>query len=223
MEMKENDMDSERRQEVAAVCRAWTEAVQRMQDAADRTAYFCAELPTLARNRAFFERVLEAFLKGGAEFGLRQETLFENELVLYRDPGRRFSLRLYLFGPEEHTIVHDHTSWGVSSSAFGPLEVVRYRREDDGSTPDAARLAPAGRRVLQPGEIETTPPLDLGIHRTGNPGAGVTLMVSVYGSPLRRLYIQRYDLADGSLQRLYPARIRKRMRVEQALESLRRH
>jgi predicted metal-dependent enzyme (double-stranded beta helix superfamily) len=48
--------------------------------------------------------------------------LFDNEFILYRDPARLFSLRLYIFGAGERTCVHDHTSWGVSASAFGKLE-----------------------------------------------------------------------------------------------------
>jgi hypothetical protein len=84
-------------------------------------------------------------------------------------------------------------------------------------------LALSKRTVLRPGDIETTLPMDRGIHRTGNPGAGVTLMVSIYGTPLRRLYIQRFHLEDGRVERLYLPQVRKKRLVEQALAAIQRN
>jgi predicted metal-dependent enzyme (double-stranded beta helix superfamily) len=209
--------------ELQRICRDWSAAVEGLRGTELRMEFFTKELPALALNRRLFETVLDAWLTESAHAGLRQETLFENEFVLYRDSGRRFSLRLYIFGPGEHTVVHDHLSWGVFSSAFHALEVLGYRREDDGSNPDLARLALSKRTVLRPGDIETTLPMDRGIHRTGNPGAGVTLMVSIYGTPLRRLYIQRFHLEDGRVERLYLPQVRKKRLVEQALAAIQRN
>jgi predicted metal-dependent enzyme (double-stranded beta helix superfamily) len=207
-------------EELLGGCRKWTEAVKPIDGSEDRMAFFRDELPALLANRTLFEGILSGILSGAPHPDLRQETLFDNELVLFRDPGRLFSLRLYIFGPGEHTSVHDHTSWGVSGSAFGQLEVVRYHREDDGSDPEQAQLALTERRVLRPGEIETTLPLHQGIHRTGNPTEGTTLMVSVYGTPLRRLYIQRFNLENGSVHRVFTPRFKKKMLAEHALKAM---
>ena len=207
-------------EELQDICRLWAAAVKRIGDSEGRMAFFRDELPALLVNRGLFEGILSGIQNGNPHPDLRQETLFDNELVLYRDLGRLFSLRLYIFGPGAHTSVHDHISWGVSGSAFGKLEVVRYRREDDGSNSDQAQLALAELRVLWPGEIETTLPLDQGIHRTGNPTEGATLMVSVYGTPLRRLYIQRFNLENGSVHRVFPPRFKKKMLAEQALKAM---
>jgi predicted metal-dependent enzyme (double-stranded beta helix superfamily) len=209
-------------EELQSVCRQWAEAVKRISGSQGRMAFFRDELPSLLANRALFEGILSGILKGKPHPDLRQETMFDNELVLHRDPNRLFSLRLYIFGPGEHTAVHDHTSWGASGSAFGQLEVVRYRREDDGSDADQAQLALAERLVLWPEEIETTLPFDQGIHRTGNPAEGITLMVSVYGTPLRRLYIQRFNLETGGVHRMFPPRFKKKMLAEKALKALER-
>jgi len=204
------------------ICQTWAAAIKTIGGREGRIAFFEAELPALLVNRPLFEGVLKGILSGSPYPDLRQETLFGNELILYLDPGRMFSLRLYLFGPGEHTSVHDHTSWGVFGSAFGKLEVVRYRREDDGTDPDQAQLSLSRRLVLRPGETETTLPFDQGIHRTGNPGDGTTLMVSVYGTPLRRLYIQRFNLENGRVHRVFPPRIKKRILAEQALTEIER-
>jgi len=216
-------MDSSYQEKLQIICRTWAAAVEGIKGTESRLAFFYKELSALALNREFFKSVLTSWLTGSAHSVLRQETMFDNELVLYRDPGRLFSLRLYIFGPGEHTIVHDHISWGVISSAFGPLEVIRYRREDDGSNPDYARVTSAERIVLKPGEIETTLPFDRGIHRTGNPGEGITLMASVYGTPLRRLYIQCFNPENGSVERLFMPRVKKKLLIEQALAAITRN
>jgi len=213
-------MDNLVQNELLNICRQWAEAVRRIGAGEERMAFFRNELPSFLANRSVIESVLSGILKGNPHPALRQETLFDNEFVLYQDPGRLFSLRLYIFGPADHTPVHDHNSWGVSGSAFGPLEVVRYRREDDGSDPGRARLAPVGRLVLRPSEIETTWPLDQGIHRTGNPAKGTTLMLSIYGTPLRRLYIQRFNLENGSVHRMFPPRFKKKMLAAKALKEI---
>lgn len=208
------------REEVLRFCRKWLSAVKPLGNRQDRMNYFRRELPGLLAEKSLFADILKGVVQGSGFPGLRQATLFDNELVLYQDPARIFSLRLYFFMAQEHTFVHDHTSWGVSGSAMGKLEIVRYRREDDGSDPEQARLALSESLVLWPGETETTLPFDQGIHRTGNPSEGITLMVSVYGPPLRRPYIQRFNLENGSVHRMFPPRMRKKMLAEWALKGI---
>ena len=207
-------------QELQAVCRKWSSELKAIDGWELRSAHIRSELPDLLSRRGLFEGILKGIQAGSPYPDLRQETLFDNELVLFRDPGRLFSLRLYLFGPNEHTPVHDHSSWGVSGPAFGSLEVVRYRREREGPEPDRCVLRVAARRVIRPGEVETTLPFDDGIHRTGNPVDGSTLMVSVYGRPLRRLYIQCFHLDNGHVERRYPPHLKKRMLTLQALADI---
>jgi hypothetical protein len=146
-------MDNSFQAEVTAVCRKWAADIRAIDNRQNRLGYFQDELPALLSKRALFEGVLKGIINGKPYPDVRQETFFDNELILYRDPARLFSLRLYIFGPGEHTCVHDHTSWGVSGSVFGKLEVVRYRREDDGSDPDRAQLARPEHVVLAAEEL----------------------------------------------------------------------
>jgi hypothetical protein len=214
--------DTRFEEELKDVCRTWAAAIRTIGDREGRMAFFEAELPALLSHRDLFAGLLKGILSGSPYRALRQETLFANELILYLDPGRSFSLRLYLFGPGEHTFVHDHNSWGIFGSAFGKLEVERYRREDGGLSPDQAQLTLSRRLVLWPGETEMTLPFDEGIHRTGNPAEGTTLMLSIYGTPLRRLYIQRFKLETGRIQRVFHPRIKKKILAEQALQEIER-
>lgn len=213
-------MDKTAWEELQAVCRGWTAAIKGMAGREGRIAFFRSELPQLLSRRELFEGVLRGILSGHPLPNLRQETLFDNELVLYLDSGRAFSLRLYIFGPGEHTCVHDHTSWGIFGPAFGTLEVLRYEREAKGAEPWQAHASLSARLILRPGETESTLPLDQGIHRTGNPADGFTLMLSVYGPPLRRPYIQSFDLEKNRVHRIYLPRVKKRILVEQALQMM---
>lgn len=213
-------MDKTAWEELQAVCRDWTAAIKGMAGREGRMAFFRSELPQLLCRRELFEGVLRGILSGHPHPNLRQETLFDNELVLYLDSGRAFSLRLYIFGPGEHTCVHDHTSWGIFGPAFGTLEVLSYEREANGAQPLRAHASLSARLILRPGETESTLPLDQGIHRTGNPADGFTLMLSVYGPPLRRPYIQSYDLEKNRVHRIYLPRVKKRILVEQALQMM---
>jgi len=213
-------MQSQLQEKLSGFCRHWSEAVSRKNDAEDRLAFFRTELPGLLAQRELFYGILEGIIRGGSYPDTRQATLFDNEFILYRDRGQRFSVWMYLYGPGEYTPVHDHNSWGVSGSALGELEVVRYRRADDGSDPGSARLALSGRELLQPGQTEVTRAFDEGIHKTGNPSAASLIMISVYGRTLRRRFLRQFDPDTGRVQAIYPPRVRKQRLAEQALKAI---
>jgi predicted metal-dependent enzyme (double-stranded beta helix superfamily) len=213
-------MQSQLQEKLSGFCRHWSEAVSRKNDSLDRLAFFRTELPGLLAQRELFYGILEGIVRGGSYPDTRQATLFDNEFILYRDRGQRFSVWMYLYGPGEYTPVHDHNSWGVSGSALGELEVVRYRRADDGSDQGSARLEMSGRALLQPGQTEVTRAFDEGIHKTGNPSAASLIMISVYGRSLRRRFLQLFDPDTGRVQAIYPPRVRKQKLAEQALKAI---
>ena len=214
-------MQSPLPEKLSEFCRHWSEAVSRKADAEDRLAFFRAELPGLLAQRDLFCGILEGIVRGGSYPDIRQATFFDNEVLLFRDRGQRFSVWMYLYGPGEYTPVHDHNSWGVSGSVLGELEVVRYRREDDGSDPGSARLVLSGRELLQPGQTEVTRAFDEGIHKTGTPSAASLIMISVYGRSLRRRFLQQFDPDTVRVQAIYPPRVRKQKLAEQALKAIR--
>jgi hypothetical protein len=201
-------------------CRHWSGVLSPISGERERIGYLESRMPGLLADRAVFASIFEGIDRGGDYPDLRWGTMFENEVVLYRDPRRLFSLRMFVFEPGEHTPVHDHSAWGVYGSLLGEISVRRYRREDDGSRDGYAVLRETGRRSLSPGETEVTPPFGEGIHSTGNAGGAVAVMVSAYGRPFRRLFIQSFDPERNAVRRLYPPRIRKKMLAAQALAGL---
>lgn len=206
--------------ELLEICIRWSESIEGISGDAARMGFFRNELPAFLQNQSLFEKLLNNIKTGNPYPDLRQVQMIDDETLLYLNPKRLFSLRMFLYGPGDYTPIHDHNSWGVLGSAVGELGVIRYRREDDGSVEGFARLIRAAPLHLQPGEIELTHPLNEGIHQTGNPADGITMMISVYGSPIRRLYINRFDYKANRVEKLYPHRIKKKMLAAQALNYL---
>jgi predicted metal-dependent enzyme (double-stranded beta helix superfamily) len=207
-------------EELLKICNRWSEAVEGIAGNAARMKYFQNELSGFLRNQAVFEKLLRNMKNGSPYPDLRQAQMIDDEILLYLNPRRLFSLRMFLYGPGDYTPIHDHSSWGVSGAAVGELGVIRYVREDDGSVEAYAQLLQAAPVYLQPGEIELTRPLNEGIHQTGNPVDGTTIMISIYGSPIRRPYINRFDYKANTVEKVYPPRIRKKMLAIEALKQL---
>ncbi len=206
--------------DLQAVFDRWAESLQNFTGNEQRIAYIGRELPGLLSNRPVFAKILTEIVKGRKYPDVHQATLFGNEFVLYINNQRLFSVRLYIYEPGQYTPVHDHNSWGVYGCVAKKIEVIRYRREDDGTRPGYARLTEIERPFLQPGETTSVLPLNDGIHQAGNPNNQTALMLSVYGTPIRRLYINQYDPLQNRFEKRYPPRLRKKMLAAQALATL---
>jgi len=205
-------------EELLEIFKRWSDTIENISGDAARIEFFQNELPIFLLNRSLFEKLLKNIKAGSRYPDLRQAQMIDDEILLYLNPKRLFSLRMFLYSPGDYTPIHDHSSWGVSGAAVGELGVIRYVREDDGSIEGYAQLRQAAPAYLQPGEIELTRPLNEGIHQTGNPVDGATIMISVYGSPIRRLYINRFDYKANKVEKLYPPRMKKKMLAAQALK-----
>lgn len=199
-------------------CRQWSRDFRQLSSSEDRIEYTRKALPELLLDRSAWSSILGNITEGRPYPDIRGAAFFENEVLLYLDEARLFSIRIYFFEPGEYTMIHDHSAWGISGTPAGRLGVVKYRREDDGSEDDRVRLKEREHLTLAPGEVEMTPPLDSGIHRTGNPlSEGTILMVSVYGKPMRRLYIQQYHPETHRVTRVYPPKLKKKRLAGRAL------
>jgi len=203
--------------ELMAVCERWAAEMAGRDDENARLDYIVAELPQLLRNRGLFLDILRSAAAGGIYPDTRQATMFEDELILHLNSRRLFSLRAFVYAPGAFTPVHDHNSWGVSGAVLGEVTVIRYRREDDGAAEGYAKLSLCHRLVLKPGDVEVTRPLEAGIHQTGNRTRQTVLMLSVYGNPIRRLHINRFDIARDRVTRMFPPRMKKKMLAKAAL------
>jgi len=206
--------------ELQAVFDRWAQSIQKIKSHIERIAFTRAEIPALLLNRRLLKKILADIVKGKGYPDVRQATMFLNEFILYINNQRLFSARLYIYGPGQYTPIHDHNSWGVYGCVSEKVEVIRYRRQDDATRQGYARLQETERIILLPGDTSVVLPLNDGIHQAGNPATGTCVMLSVYGTPIRRLYVNEYDQMRNKVSRLYPPRMKKKRLAAQALETM---
>lgn len=202
-------------------CKRWSADVARIAEQESRMAYFQEHLPALLLDRQTVRAVLTQINQGKTWLNLKKANLFSHEVRLYLDPSRRFSIRLYFHPPHTHTDIHDHTSWGVSGTPYGRLSVIRYDCEGD-MAKGQVQLQRKEQKILQPGEVDLTHAWKPGIHQTGSVDDEVNVMISVYGAPGRRLYLNVFDGETGRVTRVYPRRMMLRRLAGDALDILKR-
>ena len=195
--------------------------MQKIRGRNERIAFVRAEMPALLLNRRLLKKIMTDIVKGKRYPDIRQATMFSNEFILYINNRRLYSVRLYIYEPGQYTPIHDHNSWGVYGCVSEKIEVIRYRRQDDETRQGYAELHETERVILHPGDTSVVQPLNDGIHRAGNPATGTCVMLCVYGTPIRRLYVNEYDHIRNSVRRRYPPRLRKKRLAGQALDCMR--
>jgi predicted metal-dependent enzyme (double-stranded beta helix superfamily) len=115
---------------------------------------------------------------------------YYRQYLLYRDPGARFSVVSFVWGPGQRTPVHDHTVWGLVGVLRGAEIVEHYDRHG------GLRLTGSDR--LEAGDVDILSPTSGDIHRVSN-GAAETVSVSihVYGADIGA--VERHVFAlDGT-------------------------
>jgi len=207
-------------QDFRLLCESWSQSVEKIVEYEARLAYFQEALPALLLNKSLFSTIFRHIIDGDPYPEIGKATMFDNEILLYVDQNRLFSLRLYLWAPGEYTPVHDHSAWGLIGTISGSFELIKFTRQDDGSDDNYASLIEADRIFLKPGEIEVTLSLDKGIHRTGNPTDQTVATMHLYGDPVKRSYINKFDPETGRISRMYAPKARKRVLATEALSVL---
>jgi predicted metal-dependent enzyme (double-stranded beta helix superfamily) len=200
------------------ICKRWSKDLIQLSGEKDRMHYVQNELPVLLQSRDIFIELLGNIVGGNPYPDTRQAQLFEDEILLYLNTKPMFSIRMFIYEPGIYTPIHDHNSWGVIGAALGKIGVIKYVREDDGSKPGYARLRKTEYLFLEGSQTDLALPLNQGIHQTGNADSQTSIMISVYGRPIRQMYIHQFDFENRTIVRLYPPRIKKRMLAARALD-----
>jgi predicted metal-dependent enzyme (double-stranded beta helix superfamily) len=115
------------------------------------------------------------------------------QYLLYCDPGARFSVVSFVWGPGQKTPVHDHRVWGLIGMLRGAEDETRYMRNSDGT------LVAAGLARLLPGQVEAVSPRIGDIHQVSNAFPDrVSVSIHVYGADIGAVSRYTYDPATGS-------------------------
>lgn len=115
--------------------------------------------------------------------------------ALHREPGLFVSS--VVWGPGDHAGPHDHQTWGMIGVISNAITETRFRRLDDRSREDFARLERDRLHTLAPGEISLLVPDEDEIHDMLNTSDRVTVEIHVYGRDLVGLPRHTYDLSTG--------------------------
>lgn len=119
--------------------------------------------------------------------------------LLHRSPNGLL-ITAVVWGPGDHTGPHDHRTWGMIGVMNNTLQETRFRRLDDGSQPDYARLEKDRVGMFKPGEVSLLIPGVDEIHQMDNPSDRPTVEIHVYGKDLVGLPRSRFNLETGKVR-----------------------
>jgi predicted metal-dependent enzyme (double-stranded beta helix superfamily) len=143
-------------------------------------ALIADELGALAQQAALFPR--SDFPPPDATQGVGASTRYR---LNPQDGGDDLALYLHSINPGKSTLPHNHDTWAVIVAIEGQEHNRLYRRTDDGSRPDQARIELEREVTVQPGTPIAFLPQDL--HSIHVAGEQPTLHFHLYGRPLESL------------------------------------
>ena len=111
--------------------------------------------------------------------------------LLWCDPHERFSVVSFVWGPGQHTPVHDHTVWGLIGMLRGEEAEQRYALD-----PQSGQLIPTARHTLKPGEVAAVSPTIGDVHEVRNALTDrPSISIHVYGANIGAVHRHVFDLA----------------------------
>ena len=175
-------------------------------------------LKKLLPNKQFICQTMERFITEDEYVRERIGTIDRHDLSIYLSPKGSFSMRLFVWLPMEHYPIHDHGAWGIVGGFANATQQVMYKRLDDGTVQGYAKLEEVGRNVLNPGD--TTHVLPYSIHHMSSLYNNTSLTLHVYGRPVRKGFIQCFDIRDNSAYNLPTPKLNKRLHAIKALATI---
>ncbi|NNC65509.1 MAG: cysteine dioxygenase [Gammaproteobacteria bacterium] len=108
---------------------------------------------------------------------------YYQQYLLYADPNDRFSVVSFVWGPGQHTPIHDHTVWGVIGMLRGSELAQNYEIAADG-VPHAF----SEEIELSPGDVEFVSPTIGDVHRVRNAlDDRVSISIHAYGANIGKV------------------------------------
>lgn len=147
-----------------------------------------SRLERLLANRDFVERYCGDTVPRGLK-------------VLYEDPELGFQILAHINDKARVSPPHDHgASWAIYGQATHYTDMIEWEREDDPSDPEHAKLKPAKRYRLLPGQAGIYQ--DGKIHSIDYPERA--RFIRVTGTNLDKIDRVRFDLKTGEIHQMTP-------------------
>jgi len=101
--------------------------------------------------------------------------------------------------PGQTTPIHDHLTWAIIGVYEGEEREALFRRTDDGSNPELAKVQQVSERVNKKGHVTVLG--HSGIHRVDNISLKPALSVHIYGRDIGNTERHSYDPVTGEIGR----------------------
>jgi 3-mercaptopropionate dioxygenase len=129
-----------------------------------------------------------------AEFA-KPDAMHYRQYLLYCDPLERFSVVSFVWGPGQHTPIHDHTVWGLIGMLRG-AEISRTYMRDTGG-----HLIPGDEVRLVPGAITAVSPAIGDIHQVENACPDrPSISIHAYGTNIGAIARHVFQLESGEVK-----------------------
>jgi predicted metal-dependent enzyme (double-stranded beta helix superfamily) len=156
----------------------------------------------------------EAFLKS------QWQSIDPNDIQLYHDPDKAFSIHAFIWEPGVTYPIHDHGAWGIVGAHINRVREIKYARVDDASDINYAEVKAIADATLAPGETTYVMPMNDGIHQMAAVDNLTTVTIHIYGSPVRKGYIHYFNPHNHTAHRMSPPSITKKVLAIRTLGSI---
>ena len=121
--------------------------------------------------------------------------------LMYEDQELGFQVLAHINEKHRKSPPHDHgQSWAVYGQAIGYTDMTEYRRTDDGTNPDVAKVAETRRYRLNPGEVGVYS--HGAIHAIDYPDK--SRFIRITGTNLDQISRAAFDQETGRIKRMGP-------------------
>lgn len=127
--------------------------------------------------------------RGATEYG---------RYMLHRAP--QFNVTAVVWGPGDAAKAHNHDTWGLVGVVENEIQETRFRRLDDGSQAEYAKLKIKDVLRNSAGMVSCLVPPEDDIHEMNNVSNRNTVEIHVYGKDLAEMPRLRFDIANDSVK-----------------------
>ncbi len=177
-------------------------------------------LSELTANPDWFQPTLAQLILSEAFLQSQFLPIDPNDIQLYHSPDKTFSVRAFIWEPNVCYPIHDHGAWGMIGSLLNQIKETKYQLTADREELTFAELLKTREAVLSPGQTSYVPPLEEGIHQMQCVNKDISVTVHVYGPRVRKGYIQVYNTANKTIQRIYRPALTKKVLAIRTLGSI---
>ncbi len=177
-------------------------------------------LAELISNPGWLQPTLSQLVLDDAFLQSQWQSIDPYDIQLYHSPEKLYSVRAFIWEPDELYPVHDHGAWGLVGACINRVKERKFARLDDGSNINHAELKPVAEAELAPGQTTYVLPQNDGIHQMAALDDLTAVTIHVYGKPVRKGFINYFNLHNQTVQRMYPPSVNKRIYAIRTLGSI---